>query len=266
MKLGIVGHGFVGSAVDHGFTRNCTKFIVDPKKNNNTIKQLNEFKPNAIFICVPTPQKRTGEVNSDILEKVCDELNEIFNLVIIKSTVPSYVLEKLSQTNTNLRIVYNPEFLTEKNYIQDFKNPPMHVFGGLPVDTKAVLKIYREHSTCRTCPVYHTDIMTASFVKYAINSFLATKVTFFNELYDAYRAAGGKDFIELTKMIATDKRIGKTHTSVPGHDGQRGYAGSCFPKDTAALAWFAREILNTPFTQLETSIAINDKLRKTNQS
>ena len=266
MKLGIIGHGFVGSAVDHGFTRKCTKFIVDPKKNNNTIQQLNKFKPGATFVCVPTPQKSTGEVNSETLEKVCDELNEISNLVIIKSTVPGYVLEKISQTNTNLNIVYNPEFLTEKNYIQDFQNPPMHVFGGLAVDTNTVWKIYREHSTCRKCPVYHTDMMTASFVKYAINSFLATKVTFFNELHDTFLSAGGKDFSKLTKMIATDKRIGKTHMSVPGNDGQRGYAGSCFPKDTAALAWFAREILNTPFTQLETSIEINDKLRKTNQS
>jgi UDPglucose 6-dehydrogenase len=103
-------------------------------------------------------------------------------------------------------------------------------------------------------------------VKYCINSFLATKVTFMNEMYDVLKAAKGTDWQTFSKIIQSDPRLGKTHMKVPGHDGQRGYAGSCFPKDTNALAWFAREILNTPFTQLETSIEINEKLRKTNQS
>jgi UDP-glucose 6-dehydrogenase len=87
-----------------------------------------------------------------------------------------------------------------------------------------------------------------------------------NEMYDVLRAARGADWNTFTDIIANDPRIGKSHMRVPGADGLRGYAGSCFPKDTAALAWFAREILNTPFTQLETSIAINDELRKKNQS
>tara|TARA_B110000503_G_scaffold56043_1_gene89905 strand:+ start:264 stop:1064 length:801 start_codon:yes stop_codon:yes gene_type:complete len=265
MKLGIIGHGFVGSAVDQGFTRECNKFIVDPKKNNNTVSQLNQFRPQATFICVPTPQQASGESNTDILETVCRQLNKIKdNLIIIKSTVPGYVLQRIKETNTNLRMVYNPEFLTEKNYIKDFQNPSMHIFGGDTTDTELVLNLYNQHSTCSDCPVYHTNLMTASFVKYTINSFLATKVTFFNELYDAYCAAGGQDFAELTRMVATDKRIGSSHMSVPGNNGERGYGGSCFPKDTAALAYFAREILNLPFTQLETSININEKFRKNN--
>jgi len=140
------------------------------------------------------------------------------------------------------------------------------VFGGINADTDAVEKFYKEHSICKQCPVYKTDIVTASMVKYCINSFLATKVTFMNEMYDVLRAAKGTDWQTFTKIIANDPRIGNTHMKVPGNDGQRGYAGSCFPKDTNALAWFAREILNTPFTQLETSIKINDTLRKKNQS
>ena len=142
----------------------------------------------------------------------------------------------------------------------------MHVFGGINADTDAVEKLYNEHSDCKECPVYKTDMVTASMVKYCINSFLATKVTFMNEMYDVLRAAKGADWNTFTKIIANDPRIGTTHMKVPGNDGQRGYAGSCFPKDTNALAWFAREILNTPFTQLETSIKINDTLRKKNQS
>ena len=85
-------------------------------------------------------------------------------------------------------------------------------------------------------------------------------------LFDVLKAAKGADWQTFTNIIANDPRIGKSHMRVPGNDGQRGYAGSCFPKDTSALAWFAKEILNTPFTQLETSIKINETLRKKNQS
>jgi len=263
MKLGIVGHGFVGTAVDHGFTRDIQKFTVDPKHNStNTIEDLIAFKPDAIFVAVPTPQSESGECNTEILEGVMQQLNTSKGLlVIVKSTVPAYKLQKIQEECINIRIVYNPEFLTEKNYIDDFRHPAMHVFGGMNKDTDAVEKLYLEHSDCTECPVYKTDLITASMVKYCINSFLATKVTFMNEMYDVLKAAKGADWKTFTKIIGNDPRIGKSHMRVPGNDGQRGYAGSCFPKDTAALAWFAREILNTPFTQLETSIKINSNLR-----
>ena len=258
----------MGTAVDHGFTRDIQKFIVDPKHNStNTIEDLIRFKPDATFVAVPTPQQESGECNTEIMEGVMQQLNNAKGLlVIVKSTVPAYKLQKIQDECINLRIVYNPEFLTEKNYIEDFRHPAMHVFGGNNADTDAVEKLYREHSECSECPVYKTDLVTASMVKYCINSFLATKVTFMNEMYDVLKNAKGADWNTFSKIVQTDPRIGETHMRVPGNDGQRGYAGSCFPKDTAALAWFAREILNTPFTQLETSIKINDTLRKKNQS
>ena len=268
MKLGIVGHGFVGSAVNQGFTKNVKKYIVDPKYySSNTIESLIQFKPDATFVAVPTPQLETGECNIDILQEVLQKLNKYKgHLVIIKSTVPAYKLQAIQEECVDLRIVYNPEFLTEKNHIDDFQNPPMQIFGGTTKDTDEVEKLYKDHSVCKPSPTYKVDIVTASMVKYCINSFLATKVTFMNEMYDVLKASRGTDWNTFIKIIQTDPRIGKSHMKVPGNDGQRGYAGSCFPKDTNALAWFAREILNTPFTQLETSIKINDTLRKRNQS
>ena len=268
MKLGIVGHGFVGSAVNQGFTKNVKKYIVDPKYySSNTIESLIEFKPQATFVSVPTPQLETGECNTQILQEVLQKLNRYKgHLVIVKSTVPSYKLQALQEECVDIRIVYNPEFLTEKNHIEDFRNPVMHVLGGSLKDTQEVEALYKNYSTCKEAPVYKTDIVTASMVKYCINSFLATKVTFMNEMYDVLKKAKGTDWQTFMKIIQTDPRMGNTHMKVPGNDGQRGYAGSCFPKDTNALAWFAREILNTPFTQLETSIKINDTLRKRNQS
>ena len=231
MKLGIVGHGFVGTAVDHGFTRDIQKFIVDPKHNStNTIEDLIKFKPDATFVAVPTPQSESGECNTEILEGVMQQLNKSKGLlVIVKSTVPAYKLQAIKEQCVDLRIVYNPEFLTEKNYIDDFVNPARFqkpLFH--PVE-----KLYLEHSDCKECPVYKTDLITASMVKYCINSFLATKVTFMNEMYDVLKNAKGADWNTFSNMIQTDPRIGTSHMKVPGNDGQRGYAGSCFPKDTS---------------------------------
>jgi UDPglucose 6-dehydrogenase len=150
MKLGIVGHGFVGTAVDHGFTRDIQKFIVDPKHNStNTIEDLIKFKPDAAFVAVPTPQLESSECNTEILEGVMQQLNKSKGLlVIVKSTVPAYKLQAIKEQCVDLRIVYNPEFLTEKNYIEDFRHPDMHVFGGTNADTDAVEKLYLEHSEC----------------------------------------------------------------------------------------------------------------------
>ena len=267
-RLGIVGHGFVGSAINQGFTKDVKKYIVDPKYfSSNTINELVKFTPDATFVAVPTPQLETGECNTDIFDSVMRDLNRIKNqLVIVKSTVPAYKLEAIQQECVDLRIVYNPEFLTEKNHIDDFKNPSMLILGGRNEHTDAVEKLYKDHSICEPCPTYKTDIVTASMVKYCINSFLATKVTFMNEMYDVLKEARGCDWRTFMKIIQTDARIGNTHMKVPGNDGLRGYAGSCFPKDTNALAWYAREILGKPFTQLETSIKINDKLRRNNNN
>lgn len=83
-----------------------------------------------------------------------------------------------------------------------------------------------------------------------------------NEMYDVLKSARGSDWDKFISIISSDPRIGNSHLKVPGNDGQRGYAGSCFPKDTSALAYFAREVLKTPFTQLEKTIDINKNLRK----
>jgi nucleotide sugar dehydrogenase len=266
MKIGIVGHGFVGSAVNQAFIKDANKFIVDPKYfRENTMKELMAFRPDVTFVCVPTPQSESGECNTELLQQVMAELNRIKgHLVVVKSTVPAYKLKEITDQCIDLKCVLNPEFLTEKNYIKDFQNPAMLLLGGDRANTNRVEEIYKDHSVCEPCPVFHTDIMTASMVKYCINSFLATKVTFMNEMHDVLRAAGGADWRQFTEILRADPRMGTSHMQVPGNDGLRGYSGSCFPKDTAALAYFAREILNKPFTQLETSIAINERLRKDN--
>tara|TARA_B100000963_G_C22598187_1_gene658896 strand:- start:55 stop:915 length:861 start_codon:yes stop_codon:yes gene_type:complete len=240
-KIGIIGHGFVGKATDWGFKKNVEKFIVDPNYKT-TIDQLADFNPDVVFICVPTPMRNDGGQNYEILQETVYELNNKCSntIKVIKSTVLPSVLEKLEKNCTN--IVYNPEFLREKSANYDFENSEMLIFGGQKSLSKKVSKIYKEYSVCKTEKHVFCDIKTASFIKYAINTFLASKVTFFNELHEIFIKMNVKDdWTDAIESISTDSRIGSSHMNVPGHDGKKGFGGACFPKDTIAFVKFATE-------------------------
>ena len=263
MKLGIVGHGFVGTAVDHGFTKDVQKFIVDPKHNStNTIEDLIAFKPDATFVAVPTPQLESGECNTAIREDVMQQLNQCKGLlVIVKSTVPAYKLEQLKEQCVDLRIVYNPEFLTEANAHYDFLNPNMQVLGGKWRDCDKVEKAYSRHSNVKVVPTYKVDLITASLIKYTINSWLATKVVFFNELYELHKASKTKiPWENFVDMLSREDRVGSTHMRVPGPDGDYGFGGHCFPKDTAAFLHYANQ-MGVDLSVLAQAVDKNKKLR-----
>lgn len=229
LKLAIIGHGFVGKAVDYGFNSpNITKFIVDPRYNY-PIENL-PTNVDITFVCVPTPMGTDGKIDASIIQSVVNYLiRNTHGLIVIKSTVTPDIIEQFGN-----KIVYNPEFLTEKSANEDFVNPIMHVFGGDFEKTKAVEAIYEQYSCCKPCPVYHMSAIDASFVKYGINSFLATKVLWFNQFYDVIESQGG-NFGKIISAIGSDRRVGPSHTTVPGFDGKRGYGGACFPKDTSAF-------------------------------
>ena len=142
INIAIVGHGYVGKAVSHGFNSyKVSVNLIDPIYNTD-IKSLGGIELDAAFVCVPTPFGKDGKIDSSIVESVVTELTPRGCPIIIKSTVTPDVLEKLWRKNK--MIVYNPEFLTEKNALDDFINPPMHVFGGAPDTTKQVEKIYEK--------------------------------------------------------------------------------------------------------------------------
>ena len=256
LKVGIVGCGFVGSAVCYGFsTAKVEKKNIDPKFNT-TIDDLAEFDPDVTFVAVPTPMGDDGSINSSIVEDVVDELHSktTASVIVIKSTVTPDILSSLVKKHTNRRLVYNPEFLTEKNANEDFINPKMHVFGCRPDLGKWLEKVYEEHSLCRPCPVFHVTIEEASLIKYGINSFLAAKVLWFNQFYDVVNGHG--NYHRIISAVAADPRIGNSHTVVPGFDGKRGFGGACFPKDTKALLHYAPK-----FTVLQKVIEENNKYR-----
>lgn len=227
--VGVVGFGFVGKAVASAFG---DAFAVDPILGT-TIEQLLERKPEVIFVCVPTPMGKDGIADTSIVESVFEQLKAFKGIPVLKSTVVPSVVQKLEKMHP--RFVYNPEFLTEANAVQDFLNPKMHVFGGNKRDTKKLAKLYDEHSQCLPAKEVHFVSPTeAALIKYGVNSFLALKVMFMNQWYDLCESVGA-DYRTVADGMGTDPRITKAHTMVPGPDGRRGTAGACFAKDIPAI-------------------------------
>ncbi len=259
LKLGIIGHGFVGKATDYGFNKNIKKFIVDPIYDYS-IDDLAAENPEVVFICVPTPMKDDGNQDATIIENVVKQTTELLpdTLIIIKSTVLPSVLKKLCCYSKNL--VYNPEFLREKHAKEDFINSSMVIFGGEKNLCKKASKIYKNNSRCKSQEHIFLDMESASFVKYSINTFLATKVIFFNELYRVFaNLKSNDDWEKIIETIALDERIGNSHMNVPGHDGRYGFGGACFPKDSAAFSSYSGN--NDELSLLKTAIKKNNKIR-----
>lgn len=260
-KIAIVGHGFVGRAVDYGFTHpQVTKQIIDPKYGNS-VEDIDE-DTNYVFICVPTPMCDDGTIDSSILIKCFEHVQNmpLLDAIIIKSTVTPNIIENFHIEDS--RVVYNPEFLTERSAQYDFINPIMHVFGGLIFYTEQVEWLYQEYSMCKPCQVFHMSVEEASFVKYGINSFLATKVLWFNQLYSAISNFGNDfNFNKVINVIGHDSRVGYSHTTVPGFDGKMGFGGSCFAKDTQAFLKFSEDN-NFDFSVLREVIRSNNEIRK----
>ncbi len=260
IKLAIVGHGFVGKATDWGFNKKVEKFVVDPKYGTN-IDQLAEFGPNVVFVCVPTPMGNDGNHDSSIIESVVKELTAKCkkSIIVIKSTVLPSVLKKLAVLNK--KIIYNPEFLREKHANKDFVNSEMIIFGGDRNTASKVSKYYLYNSRCRTKEHVFIDLISASLIKYSINTFLASKVIFFNELKNIFLNSGADDsWDNFIKILSTDSRIGASHMDVPGSDNRLGFGGACFPKDTNALLKFSKDI-DAEFSLLKNVILLNNKIR-----
>jgi UDPglucose 6-dehydrogenase len=257
MKILIIGHGFVGRAVEYGFTNpKNTVDIVDPKYGT-FIEDIKLEIYDATFVCVPTPMNDDGSINSSILDDVMSKLNSQYRtskqLIVVKSTVTYDILEKYADYG----VVYNPEFLRESTALQDFIHPAFHIFGAKATfDCERLERLYDMYSNCSKAEALYMTYKEASLAKYAINSFLALKVTFFNQLYDLAAESGAR-FNTIVKAVESDSRIGPSHTRVPGFDGKRGYGGSCFPKDTSALINFTDKM-----SLLEEAVKINRNYRK----
>tara|TARA_Y100000389_G_scaffold175370_1_gene186071 strand:+ start:37 stop:837 length:801 start_codon:yes stop_codon:yes gene_type:complete len=261
-KIGIIGKGFVGGAVSNGFNKNVEQIIVDPVHSDTTLEQLIEQGPTLTFICVPTPPNEDGSINVDIVTDVLIELSmrDYKGVVVVKSTIIPDYLQQFKK-EFDLKIVYNPEFLTEANAHADFINPNMQVLGGKWKDCEVVEKAYLRHSSVKVVPTFKTDLTTASLLKYTINSYLATKVMFMNDIHKLHQAGTSQvSWEQFTDMLTRDPRIGDSHMQVPGPDGEFGFGGHCFPKDTEALLKYAND-KSIKLNMLKKAVEINKKIR-----
>lgn len=239
-KIGIIGQGFVGNSVKEGlktFFQIETYDIIEKKSSVDNIKMIHEIS-DVVFVCLPTPMKQSGECDLSIVKSVLSELNSYGKkIVVLKSTVPPGTCDMLSQEYSNLMIVFNPEFLTEANAVNDFINQDRIVLGG---NSEQTLKIIEDlfRVAFKEIPILKTSTKTAEMVKYVTNCFLATKVSFANEIYTICKKSE-IDYDQMINIVQFDKRMGDTHWRVPGPDGDMGYGGHCFPKDMSALIYYA---------------------------
>lgn len=235
-NIGIVGLGYVGKAVEAYFKRffNLNTFDTNVESSCSSLEQLVNLSE-IIFICLPTPMRKNGSTDLRIIDSVIKDINSIANrdsnkLVAIKSTIPVGTTNKFINKYDKIRICFNPEFLTEANYLDDFKNQNRIILGGDKIDD--LFKLYSE--TFTSAEIVKTDCQTAEMVKYVTNSFLATKVSYANEI-ESFCKHLNIDYNNMIKIASLDQRLGNSHWSVPGPDGKRGYGGTCFPKDISSL-------------------------------
>jgi UDPglucose 6-dehydrogenase len=251
VKIGLFGLGYVGSAVAHTH-RNQDLIIRDPKLGDKSAS-LEAIKDcDAIYVCVPTPMSNDGHYDDSYVRSVLNELEDYKNVIICKSTVPPGIYLRLQDCYPNL--VHAPEFLTAANATDDYETSTWVLIGGhREFADKAKLVI---SSSIIQAKHYHlTDIATASLFKYMANSFMATKVTFMNDLFHLAKAVG-VDWAEIKEIATNDPRLGNSHWDVPGPDGQFGYGGACFPKDVSAIVEHGLAI-GTPQKLLEAVKEIN---------
>tara|TARA_B100000886_G_scaffold243270_1_gene170870 strand:+ start:6196 stop:7047 length:852 start_codon:yes stop_codon:yes gene_type:complete len=265
MNLAIIGYGFVGAALKSAIKEDVKVFLVDPKLNTS-IADLKSFKPDIIFISVPTPMQNNGDQDLSILSNVIKEIKKIKLTVsvVIKSTVLPNNISVIKNLIPN--IIYNPEFLREISASDDLISAESIIIGGNKNDTQMLEDFYRQHTLCKCKKYIHTDIITASFVKYTINTFLASKVTFFNEIHKLFvksnPQSSWKSFVEI---VSEDKRIGDSHMEVPGPDGRFGFGGACFPKDSQAFINYANSI-KEKLLVLEKVVEVNNEIRNKYES
>ena len=248
-RLLIIGFGVLGQAVYEGLVENNTIDLLDIEPNDD----IDYSSYDGIIICLPTPQGPRGECDDMMVEQYIQTIRMEVPAVpiLIKSTISIGLVELLEDDQ---EVTYNPEFLTEADSYEQFCNQKFAIFGGHHCRSWYELYI---NSGIKIDKVRFTSMKNAAYAKYTINSFLATKVIFFNELYNMYCDDG---FDELTEIVSMDERIGKSHMMVPGFDREFGFGGMCLPKDTLAFATSASR-KGSPLKLLEEAILINNQLR-----
>lgn len=241
VTIGIIGYGILGYAIAHSLKNTYEVKIIDPPKG---LEEATLDDCDGYILCVPTPENDNGSCDTSLVSYYVERITKP---LLVKSTVDPDVLCNLY---SKYSFTYSPEFLREDSSIDDFKHQKFAIFSGK--DPHKWHDIFINAGITME-QVKFTSVESAVYSKYVINTFLATKVTFFNEIYNHIN--NEETFNDMVSCVTMDTRIGKSHMQVPGPDGKFGYGGMCFPKDTKALA-YSRNL-----QVLQCVIDVNHKLR-----
>ena len=260
MNIGIIGQGFVGNAVYQKFSRyyEIKTFDLDPTKSSSTKEEV--MNQDVVFVCLPTPMSKDGSCYLGIVENVLKEINDsqTNKTVVVKSTIPPGSTAKWNEKFTNLNVAFNPEFLTERNAVKDYENQNRIILGGPRSATTLLKQVFSK--VFPKAHIIKTDSTHAEMVKYLTNTFLSVKVSFANEIHQLCEGLG-IDYDKVVEYATYDNRLGDSHWSVPGHDGDFGFGGHCFPKDLSALLFLSKE-LGTLSNVLQATQDTNNEVRK----
>jgi nucleotide sugar dehydrogenase len=264
--VGIVGQGFVGGSMATVLAeRGVIPFVFDiagkvaPGAVSTSSFNLAEHTRfcdgigiDVHFVCLPTPMMSDGKADTSIVLGAIEEIACVSppknseRIVVVKSTVPPGSCASWDEATAprGTRVVFSPEFLTEANCLDDMRNQDRIVLGGNQAATSRVAEVFG--TAFSGVPIIQTTSSNAEMVKYVANCFLATKVSFANEMKqicDCLSTSGVKcDFNTVVEVAKLDTRLGDTHWSVPGPDGKKGFGGSCFPKDINSLIFIAKSV------------------------
>jgi UDPglucose 6-dehydrogenase len=268
MKIGIIGNGFVGQATYLLKGPNVDMYIydIDPKKcipSNLKISDLNECE--IIFICVPTPMNKDGSCYINIVKNVINSLKDFNNsFLVLRSTVPP-------STSDELNVFFMPEFLTERNWLEDFINCQNWIFG-LTLDNEKnekfkkiinkLMLIAYNNKSIKYNNIHFIRNKEAEMVKYFRNVMGAVNVSLCNEFFN-FCSSKNIDYDIVRSKATLDSRLPSYFTRVPGPDGQKGFGGTCFPKDTNSLLYEMKKNNVKPLI-LEAVIKRNNEIDRPN--
>jgi UDPglucose 6-dehydrogenase len=267
MYIGIIGNGFCGNATGLFKCKEIKTILYDiaPQRCMPLNTQfIDLIECDIIFICINTPLNNKNEYNLTSIDKIIKDLNDLnfYNIVIRSTVTPEYCYSK--------QVTFFPEFLTENNWKIDFYNCSTWVIGlhnNNNNDIKnlmtLLIHIAYDNNCIKNKKIIFTTNTTAELCKIVRNSYLATKVSFFNEIYNICKLKNIDYNNELHDIILCDKRIGDSHTLVPNNN-KFGFGGSCFPKDIIALAEYSKKIGNSSII-LESVINRNENIDRPEQ-
>jgi len=246
----IAGYGFVGQAHELLFKNFRREVVVhDPPKG----KVADFNNTSAVIVCVPTPQAEDGSCDMSAVYDVVSQCSKD-TPIMIKSTISLQGWNELKQTYPDHRLCFSPEFLRATQWMNDIQIMKDVILSG---DTDYWRDQYSYNWSQMTIKIVSPEEAIA--IKYFRNAYLATKVSFFNEIYD-FCSAYDLNFDQVRGGVATDERIGHSHTFVFPDQDVRGFGGMCFPKDTTALRKMAAN-KNISLNILDAAVKYNNEIK-----